>query len=49
MSNHDVEIAVRVTLETKLAYKVDHGGKEEVWVPKSLRAKCLTPAKTKGR
>jgi hypothetical protein len=30
-----IEIAVKILGETEKAYKVDFGGKEPVWVPKS--------------
>lgn len=30
-----VEISVTVKMETAKAYLVDHGGKTEVWIPKS--------------
>jgi hypothetical protein len=34
-SNDPIEIAVKVTVVTEKAIRVDHGGKEQVWIPKS--------------
>ena len=31
-----IDIACIITGETERAYRIDHGGKEECWVPKSL-------------
>ena len=31
-----VDIACIITGETARAYRIDHGGEEECWVPKSL-------------
>ena len=33
--SQNIEIAVKVLGETEKAYKVDFGGREPVWVPKS--------------
>lgn len=33
--SQDIEIAVKILGETEKAYKVDFGGKEPAWVPKS--------------
>lgn len=30
-----VEVSVTIKMETAKAYLVDHGGKTEVWIPKS--------------
>ena len=30
-----VDIACEITAETEKAFKIDHGGEEECWVPKS--------------
>lgn len=31
-----IDIACVITGETARAYRIDHGGKDDVWVPKSL-------------
>lgn len=37
MSRSDLtDIAVTILAETERAYKVDHGGDEPCWIPKSL-------------
>ena len=35
-----IDIACEITGETERAFRIDHGGTDDVWVPKSLCEWC---------